>query len=470
LDESHKLLHQAKLNAQNDIATVKSMSDTSEEKAWSEMFSDKYQNYIKLFEEQLFPLLKENAEKNWERIRELDDQIDNVREAAKSLLDNFSRSLSKEEEAATTIYVSTHRQTIRLSVILTISGILIALILAFLITRSIIKPLTEAVSVNRKLSDGDLNIDINSERKDEVGQLFSAMDKMLTSLKKIILNVQDGTQKMMQMAEIMDSSAQQLTSVSVQTSSGAEELSQGASEQASSTEEVSSSMEQMLANISQNADNARQTEKIALKSASDAQEGGKAVEEVISAMKSVAGKILIIEEISRQTNLLALNAAIEAARAGEHGRGFAVVASEVRKLAEKSQKAAAEINQLSVSSVGIAEHAGEMLRQIVPSIRKTAELVQEISAACAEELSSSAEELSSTSEVVASNSKELLDQTLRIRSAMAFFKLDDVSHSAKSEYEPSVFEPKRHKTVSGTSDKREIKPFHSQGDEKFEVY
>ncbi len=188
-------------------------------------------------------------------------------------------------------------------------------------------------------------------------------------------------------------------------------------------------------------------------------EGGKAVEEVVVAMKTIAGKISIIEEIARQTNLLALNAAIEAARAGEHGRGFAVVASEVRKLAEKTQKSASEINQLSISSVNIAEKAGEMLRQMVPNIRKTSDLVQEISAACeeqnsgaqqiskavsqldqvtqqnaaaAENLSSSAEELSAAAEVMAANSKDMLDQTQRIRNAMDFFELDDSSFQQHS--------------------------------------
>jgi methyl-accepting chemotaxis protein len=194
-------------------------------------------------------------------------------------------------------------------------------------------------------------------------------------------------------------------------------------------------MEQMGANIKQNNDNALQTEKIALKAAEDAQEGGKAVTETVAAMKEIAGKISIIEEIARQTNLLALNAAIEAARAGEHGKGFAVVASEVRKLAERSQKAAGEISQLSASSVGIAEKAGQLLVRIVPDIQKTAELVQEISAASGEQTSGAeqinkaitqldqviqenaagAEELSSTAE-------ELNSQAEQLQTAMSFFK------------------------------------------------
>jgi methyl-accepting chemotaxis protein len=135
-------------------------------------------------------------------------------------------------------------------------------------------------------------------------------------------------------------------------------------------------MEQMASNIRQNADNAQQTEKIAIKSAEDAREGGKAVVETVAAMKTIAEKIAIIEEIARQTDLLALNAAIEAARAGEHGKGFAVVAAAVRRLAERSADAAGEISKLSVSSVAVAEKAGKLLNQIVPDIQKTAQLVQ----------------------------------------------------------------------------------------------
>jgi len=179
--------------------------------------------------------------------------------------------------------------------------------------------------------------------------------------------------------------ADNVASASQQLSSGAEQLSQGTTEQAASAEEASSAVEQMNATIRQNADNSQQTEKIALKSSTDAMDSGKAVGEAVSAMKEIARKISVIEEIARQTNLLALNAAIEAARAGEHGKGFAVVASEVRKLAERSQSSAAEISQLSASSVQVAERAGEMLTKLVPDIQKTSELVQEISAASKEQ-------------------------------------------------------------------------------------
>ncbi|MFP4350346.1 MAG: methyl-accepting chemotaxis protein, partial [Desulfococcaceae bacterium] len=195
--------------------------------------------------------------------------------------------------------------------------------------------------------------------------------------------------------------------------------------------------EQMASNIRQNADNAAETERIALKSAEDARAGGKAVSETVTAMKEIAEKISIIEEIARQTDLLALNAAIEAARAGEHGRGFAVVASEVRKLAERSQKAAGEISKLSVSSVAVAEQAGEMLTGILPDIQRTADLVQEISAACneqnsgADQINKAIQQLdnviqqnASVSEEMASTSEGLASQAEQLQATIDFFKID----------------------------------------------
>lgn len=197
-------------------------------------------------------------------------------------------------------------------------------------------------------------------------------------------------------------------------------------------------MEEMVSNIKQNADNAQQTDKIANKSAKDAQESGKSVLEAVAAMKEIANKISIIEEIARQTNLLALNAAIEAARAGEHGKGFAVVAAEVRKLAERSQKAAGEINQLSATTLRVSEKSGEMLDKLVPDIQRTAELVQEISAASkeqdtgAEQINKALQQLeqviqqnASAAEEMASTTEELTGQSEQLVSALAFFQTGD---------------------------------------------
>ena len=313
---------------------------------------------------------------------------------------------------------------------LVVIALIIGVSIAVFLTRSIVRPLEEAVNVANTLAAGDLRITLEAKSKDETGQLLSAMNTMVEKLKGIVGDVK--------------SSADNVAAGSQQLSSSSEEMSQGATEQASSVEEVSSSMEQMSSNIKQNADNAQQTEKIALKSAIDAKESGKSVTETVAAMKEIAGKISIIEEIARQTNLLALNAAIEAARAGEHGKGFAVVASEVRKLAERSQAAAGEISHLSTSSVQVAEKAGEMLAKLVPDIQKTAELVQEISGASNEQNSGAGQinkaiqqldqviqQNASASEEMASTAEELSSQAEHLQTAIAFFKTGDESGAAR---------------------------------------
>ncbi|WP_137154617.1 methyl-accepting chemotaxis protein [Rhizobium sp. FKL33] len=235
-----------------------------------------------------------------------------------------------------------------------------------------------------------------------------------------------------------------VSSGSQELSASSEQVSQGATEQASAAEEASASMEEMAANIKQNADNASQTEKIARQSAKDAEVSGDAVNRAVAAMQTIAQKIGIVQEIARQTDLLALNAAVEAARAGEHGKGFAVVASEVRKLAERSQSAAAEISEMSTDTVKAAQQAGEMLARLVPDIRKTAELVSEISAACREQdigasqineaiqqLDKVTQQNSSASEEMAATSEELAAQSEELQTSISFFKVEQ-NHRAAS--------------------------------------
>jgi methyl-accepting chemotaxis protein len=289
----------------------------------------------------------------------------------------------------------------------------------------------------REVARGNLMVDLKKRSPED--ELMAALQNMVNKLKEVVLEVQ--------------SAADNVASGSQQLASSAQEMSQGATEQAAAAEEASSSMEEMTSNIKQNADNALQTEKIAIKSSTDAQEGGKAVLQTVSAMKEIAGKISIIEEIARQTNLLALNAAIEAARAGEHGKGFAVVASEVRKLAERSQKAAGEISQLSSASVEVAEKAGDMLTKMLPDIQKTAELVQEISASSkeqdtgAEQINKAIQQLdqviqqnAGASEEMSSTAEELSSQAEQLQSTIAFFKLEaqGSGHKAKRMTHPGA--------------------------------
>ncbi len=235
--------------------------------------------------------------------------------------------------------------------------------------QSMIANLRTTARIADQIANGDLTVSPKPlSDKDALGL---ALEQMVDRLRGVVADA--------------ISAAENVSAGSQELSASSEEVSQGATEQAASAEEASASMEEMAANIKQNADNAAQTEKIARQSAKDAEASGEAVTRAVDAMRTIAQKIGIVQEIARQTDLLALNAAVEAARAGEHGKGFAVVASEVRKLAERSQSAAAEIGAMSSDTVTAAQEAGEMLGRLVPDIRKTAELVSEISAACREQ-------------------------------------------------------------------------------------
>ncbi|MGD0229116.1 MAG: methyl-accepting chemotaxis protein [Syntrophorhabdales bacterium] len=284
----------------------------------------------------------------------------------------------------------------------------------------LIDAMNEVTSVAEQIAGGDLTVTVKERSSED--KLMRAMGKMVQGLIDVVGSIREASN--------------QVASGSQEMSSTAEQISQGATEQAASAEEASSSMEEMASTIKQNSDNAHETEKIALKSADDAIASGRAVIETVGAMREIAGKISIIEEIARQTNLLALNAAIEAARAGEHGKGFAVVASEVRKLAERSQTAAGEISNLSSSSVQVAEKAGELLSRLVPDIRKTAELVQEISAASAEQntgadqvnkaiqqLDQVIQQNAGAAEEMSSMAEELSSQAEQVSSSISFFTL-----------------------------------------------
>ncbi|PLX97197.1 MAG: methyl-accepting chemotaxis protein [Desulfuromonas sp.] len=415
----------------------------------------------------LLPLLV-TYEKNFARLVDLDQQIASsikkMKAAADQVLDlgneNSQLAAAASREIANKISGQADK-AINLMWMLSLVCAAIAILFTYFFSRSLSLPMAQGVQLAEEIAKGDFNTRLNLERKDEIGQLAASLDHMASSLQRqadVASSIAKGDltvevalasekdqlgQALKTMTEVLNDIVQQIVmatsnvaSGSQSMSSASQELSQGATEQAASAEEASSSIEEMTANIRQNADNAHETERIANQSASDAQQGGDAVSSTVEAMKDIAGKIVIIEEIARQTNLLALNAAIEAARAGEHGKGFAVVAAEVRKLAERSQVAAAEINQVSVSSVDIAEAAGTMLANIVPNIQKTAELVQEIAAASkeqdagAEQISGAIQQLdrviqqnASATEEMASTAEELSGQSEQLQEMIAFFRV-----------------------------------------------
>ncbi len=348
-------------------------------------------------------------------------------------LEKVKLDVMAEQDALGPALQAKSEQGVLVVIIASAVAVCVGIAMSLLLSRSVLTQLgadpSEIADVTSNIAAGSLGIAFNTRAP--LRGVYKNMESMVGRLGQGMREVQSASENVAAGAEQLAGSAQS--------------MSQGATEQAASVEEISSSMEEMNANIRQNAENATETERIALKAATDAQSGGDAVIKTVAAMKDIAEKISIIEEIARQTNLLALNAAIEAARAGEHGKGFAVVAAEVRKLAERSGTAASEISELSSSSVDVAEKAGQMLQIIVPDIQRTAELVQDIAAASneqnsgAEQINKAIQQLdnvvqqnASASEQMAATSQELSAQAQQMQQTMSFFRLSGGAPSSSA--------------------------------------
>jgi methyl-accepting chemotaxis protein len=360
----------------------------------------KHDEAIGAVDNQVMPLLNKYVQ-NWDALFSYEEE--RILAASKESLDLFNSARN-------------------LTVMLAVFSVGFCVVFALLVIRNITNPVLGVVRLAERISAGDLRDEVEVTSRDEIGKLQAAMKKMSGKLSQVISEVGVG--------------ADSVSSASAQLASSSQSLSQGTSEQAAALEETSASLEEMSASINQNAENSRMVEQIALTGAKQAVGSGDAVVKLVEAMKIIAEKITIIEEIAYQTNLLSLNAAIEAARAGDHGKGFAVVASEVRKLAERSRVAAKEITGIAGSSVTAAEDAGRMLAELVPSISKTAEMVQEVAAASHEQASGVAQinkamgqvdELTqrnaSASEELSSTAEELSAQAEALQELIAFFQL-----------------------------------------------
>ncbi|MGO4167559.1 methyl-accepting chemotaxis protein [Novosphingobium sp. YAF33] len=394
------------------------------------------------------------------------DSLDRVTKLTEDLVARAREDMGKVDKETDALYASARATLLTVAAVAFIGALVGAVWISLIVSRGLgrVGTAINAVAI------GDLDNDVEVTSNDEIKDLVDTVNKMTANLRVSAVladKIADGDltvshkplseqdklgHALVRMIERLRGvvgdatvAANNVASGSQELSSTSEQVSQGATEQAAAAEQASASMEEMSANIKQNAENAAQTEKIARQSAQDAEASGIAVDRAVGAMRTIAEKIGIVQEIARQTDLLALNAAVEAARAGEHGRGFAVVASEVRKLAERSQGAAAEIGAVSSNTVDAATEAGEMLSKLVPDIRRTAELISEISAACREQdigagqinqaiqqLDQVTQQNAGASEEISATSEELAAQAEELQASIAYFRVDDAGKAPRA--------------------------------------
>jgi methyl-accepting chemotaxis protein len=304
------------------------------------------------------------------------------------------------------------------SIILVVLSIIISLVLF----KAIVKPLIKGITFAKSIGNGDLNAEVDIHQEDEIGQLADALREMASQIRNTVENINEN--------------ANRLVRSSSQVKENSLTLSKGSSDQAASAEEISSSIEEMLANIEQSSENAITTEKISLATSKNVNETNSLSTQAVSAMQQITEKIGFISEIAFQTNILALNAAVEAARAGEHGKGFSVVAAEVRKLAERSKRAADDINVLVKQGLKVSTEAGNKAKTLVPDIDKNTSLIQEIAASSieqkngAEQINQATQQFNDVTqqnahaaEQMANSADELSELANHLKDSISYFQL-----------------------------------------------
>ena len=419
---------------ENRLAADKSFGEiknriTSENERYMQAAKEQYVMLDEVFYKQLLPAIISDSissDQKLANIKIIVGKIDKMVDVITSSLLNLKDQLIKETDEAEQVYERKQDAMWEMNITLLIIAIIVSVFLIIILTKTIAKGIHKGAELAENIAAGKLSVKIDQQfldRKDEIGILSNALQKMTDKIREIVFNI-------LETSESYSTASQQI-------STGSQQLSQGASEQASSLEEISSSMDEMASNIQQNSINAQQTEKIALSATGSVGKVHKSGINSITSIKEIANKISLINDIAFQTNILALNAAVEAARAGEYGKGFAVVAGEVRKLAERSKRAADQIGVLSVSSVDITEENGKLLEELIPEIEKTSKLVQEITAASMEQNNSTkqvnhaiqqlthvTQRNAATAEQLATSAQELSSQAEQMKMLISYFKIE----------------------------------------------